>query len=202
MTDHYDKLGVDKTATDADIKRAYRQKARTAHPDKGGDKADFAELANAYEVLKDPQRRLLYDRTGQDEERGPLETAVRNELLNAFRAVLGLTKEGVNVLATVRNMFKNELHKTTEKQGEILRHKNRVQRKRGKITTTATINVVELILDKELLCIEADLANQQYQKELFEACLEELETYSQEVEQPNSESLNRYFNQFQFTFKP
>lgn len=61
-------LGVPRTASDADIKKAYRRLARKHHPDVNpGDSAaqkKFQEIAGAYEVLKDPERRSRYDKTG------------------------------------------------------------------------------------------------------------------------------------------
>ena len=66
--DYYEVLGVDKTASAEDIKKAYRKKAIQYHPDKNpGDKAaeeKFKEAAEAYEVLSDPQKRQRYDQFG------------------------------------------------------------------------------------------------------------------------------------------
>ena len=67
--DYYDILGVEKGADDGAIKKAYRKLALKYHPDKNKD-ADaedkFKELAEAYEVLSDPEKRQLYDRYGHD----------------------------------------------------------------------------------------------------------------------------------------
>ncbi|KAI0969096.1 DnaJ domain-containing protein [Xylaria arbuscula] len=65
-TDYYDLLGVDRTATDDEIKKAYRKKALELHPDRNFSDVDnatrkFAEVQAAYEVLSDPQERAWYD---------------------------------------------------------------------------------------------------------------------------------------------
>jgi molecular chaperone DnaJ len=63
MRDYYDVLGVSPDAGADEIKRAYRQLARRYHPDISGDEraSAFLEVARAYEVLNDPQRRRSYD---------------------------------------------------------------------------------------------------------------------------------------------
>jgi curved DNA-binding protein len=59
--DHYQTLGVAKTATADEIKKAYRKLASQHHPDKGGDTAKFQEIQTAYDTLSDPNKRQEYD---------------------------------------------------------------------------------------------------------------------------------------------
>jgi len=63
--DYYEVLGVSKNASDDEIKKAYRKAAVKFHPDKeGGDEAKFKEINEAYEVLKDGDKRQRYDQFG------------------------------------------------------------------------------------------------------------------------------------------
>mgnify|MGYP002685758193 CR=1 FL=1 len=63
--DYYDILGVSKTASADEVKRAYRKKAHQYHPDKGGDEKKFKEVNEAYQVLGNAQKRAQYDRFGK-----------------------------------------------------------------------------------------------------------------------------------------
>src|SRR5580698_2093775 len=67
-SDYYQTLGIAKGASDEEIKKAYRKLAMQHHPDRNpGDKSaehKFKEISEAYEVLKDEQKRAAYDRFG------------------------------------------------------------------------------------------------------------------------------------------
>ena len=59
--DHYSTLGVTKTSSPDEIKKAYRKLASQHHPDKGGDKAKFQDIQAAYDTLSDTNKRQQYD---------------------------------------------------------------------------------------------------------------------------------------------
>ena len=68
MSDFYTLLGVQREASDGDIKKAYRKLAMEFHPDRNaadGAEAKFKEITEAYEILRDPQKRAAYDRYGK-----------------------------------------------------------------------------------------------------------------------------------------
>jgi curved DNA-binding protein len=82
--DYYETLGVAKTASEAEIKKAFRKLARQYHPDvvkerdKKSAEAKFKEINEAYEVLSDPEKRKKYDTLGADWERGGAQQAPPN----------------------------------------------------------------------------------------------------------------------------
>jgi molecular chaperone DnaJ len=70
MADYYSLLGIPRDASDADLKKAYRKLAMQYHPDRNSGSKEseerFKEITEAYDVLRDPQKRALYDRYGEE----------------------------------------------------------------------------------------------------------------------------------------
>ena len=105
----YDIIGVEPTATDEEIKKAYRKKAMILHPDRNKDDPQanekFQQLSEAYEILKDPEKRKRYDMFGSGEETP--ETPEDVELFEMMTQILGLGRsraapKGNKVSPTIR----------------------------------------------------------------------------------------------------
>jgi curved DNA-binding protein len=65
--DYYELLGVDKDASQEQLKKAYKKQSMQHHPDRGGDEERFKKVNAAYATLKDPQKRQMYDQYGTDD---------------------------------------------------------------------------------------------------------------------------------------
>ncbi|OBS19198.1 hypothetical protein FPOA_10922 [Fusarium poae] len=104
-TCYYELLNVERSATDEEIKRAYRRKALELHPDRNYNDVEnatrrFAEVQTAYEILSDPQERAWYDShrdailSGRDaDEDGGNPTTFRNVRLTSAEEIMGLIRK-------------------------------------------------------------------------------------------------------------
>ena len=79
--DYYSTLGLQRNASEDDIKKAYRKMAMKHHPDRGGDEKTFKQVSEAYEILSDPQKKQMVDmgvdpkaqQAGGPRQQGPFE---------------------------------------------------------------------------------------------------------------------------------
>lgn len=93
----YSALGVEPSASNAEVRRAYRKKAKAAHPDVGGDPEEFHILSTAVAILTDPDRRARYDETGDMQGGASKPESIDQRALQiiaaAFEAVLQSDKD-------------------------------------------------------------------------------------------------------------
>ena len=89
--DYYETLGINRSASDAEIKSAYRKLARKYHPDVNKTKEaeeKFKDINEAYEVLGDKQKRQRYDSLGANWQGGALDLILIKEELRALILVV------------------------------------------------------------------------------------------------------------------
>lgn len=181
---HYENLGVPKDATADQIKRAYRGKARETHPDRGGDADTFAAVADAYDVLRDPQRRLLYDATGQDRQRS-IEDEVQQMLLTMFSAALSADVQ-TDIVAAMRHQINAGGKHLRSEAKRLSKLREKLEKRRSRIKTTAAVNLAHMVIDREVDSINQALASLDHQHVLEKALLKELDAYSDEQEPPKT----------------
>jgi curved DNA-binding protein CbpA len=134
MDDPYKILGVDRTASTEEVRRAYRERAKATHPDvPGGSKEEFRKVQRALTTLADPKKREHYDNTGTDDDGVPDNSDVGaiNILVGFFEAavtefsnVQGADILQVNLIAAAREWL-NESNKALLKQKQQLESKAR-----------------------------------------------------------------------------
>lgn len=104
--DYYEVLGVPRTASEADIKKAYRKLAKKYHPDASSEPGahdKFVEAGEAYEVLSDPQKRATYDQFGGNPQ--GLEGFEHGDPFEAFRSAFGGQRGQDEVFDHILNEF-------------------------------------------------------------------------------------------------
>jgi curved DNA-binding protein len=85
--DYYSTLGIEASANEGDIKSAFRKKAKQMHPDHGGDPDKFRQLQDAYEILKDPNKRRQYDHIHRTVDHGNIHININGENHDIFDEV-------------------------------------------------------------------------------------------------------------------
>lgn len=124
--DYYEILDLNKSASQDEIKKAYRKKALEHHPDKGGDENIFKEIAEAYEYLSDPNKKEIYDKYGhQGQTRQPnFENGNPFDVFEHFFNTSGFgnfsqnqrqPKNGVDLNLTLKLTLEEILNGTTKK---------------------------------------------------------------------------------------
>jgi curved DNA-binding protein CbpA len=173
--DHYETLGVNKDATPAEIKKARRRKAQAIHPDlEGGDESAMAEVNAAFDCLSDPQRRLLYDQTGQDGQRS-VEDEVRNEILAAFADALG--RDASDALKHARQVITGKQNEIKKQRSMALAAEKKLTARREKISVKAGDNLFHLLIDQQLTQLANAIAHCDRGLKVMATALKALETY-------------------------
>jgi len=103
--DHYDTLGVEKNSSAEEIKKAYRGKAKNAHPDSGGSDADMALINGAYAVLCDPARKRDYD-NGGDGDFNTIEAEAEKNYFEIFTCAINCVTDPIheNIVIAMEEM--------------------------------------------------------------------------------------------------
>lgn len=131
MIDLYSTLGIQPDATQDQIKRAFRKKAKSMHPDHGGTTEEFCQLKLAMTVLSDRKRRRHYDRTGEVEDnQNQLDTTTSEALQVIAGLFLNLLLNNSDEYKRINyiNIIKDQLRSTNRELNS--KRKNQVRTNR------------------------------------------------------------------------
>jgi DnaJ family protein C protein 9 len=120
MKDLYSLMGLEKTASQDDIRKSYLKMAVRLHPDKNPDDAtshdNFQSLQKAYAILSDPQKRKIYDQTGDIDSAESLTGEQFDNLYNFYRSQYAKVTEGDIV------SFQNQYRGSASETSDLLQH--------------------------------------------------------------------------------
>lgn len=200
MTNLYDSLGVPKDADRETIRKAYRKRAKQAHPDAGGTPEQFALVKIAHDTLTDDDRRAHYDRTGEFSEKAPDNT--QSEIMNLISRCLDMVlttadqngaletiffKDVVNLIKQqIDELVKKSYSAATDMQQGIELNQRLLKKFRRKHKNDSPDLLAALITGR-VRTYQAGIANQQKQRKIAEKAIEFLKEYSFEIETMNQE---------------
>jgi len=177
----YNKLNITETATEEEIKSAYRKMAKANHPDNGGDTNEFHDINEAYEVLHDPIRRQRYDETGDYSESPPKEskkmTFMNMHIIPLFERATSVDFDFISeATKVIRDIILKGEKQRMQNNAAVERFEQnirRIERKDGE-------NIIKAILTSKVVAINAMTTGIDEELDLIEEVLEEIETYKYE----------------------
>ncbi len=190
--DLYQRLGVSREASSAEIKAAYRNAVRTAHPDRGGDPDEFVLLTAAYNVLHDRDSRKAYDLTGEYGDENPLllQQRVIQHISSMFEQILKdieVSPEEFDIIGAMKHHcagLEDKFAKEETRLSKILTclHKtNRLIKKKGEgrniFSEIAEKRISELMEEYKLIKMQSrDVKRVREELERYESVVELIRT--------------------------
>ena len=195
----YDVLGVDKNATEEELKLAYRKAAKENHTDKGGDNDKMILVNKAYDVLKNPKKKEHYDKTGETEMHG-FDKRFAEVINTIFIKIISEVDVERNDLL---ELFKKNIH------GMLVNGKNEKKKIEDSLVKlekvlerlTAKNNAMMIqVLNNNILGTKNNIAIYDTDISFLEDCLEVLESYHYKFEAPEPTNVFNPMNRGTFTF--
>lgn len=150
--DHYDTLGVPRDASAAEIKKAYRKKAKDAHPDrKGGDNTEMVAINRAKDTLLDDEKRKRYDETGTDDPKPPLQQMAEALIASGFDQVFDSDGElagHINIVQSLLTAFGKELAQAEIEIKKAVVYLERLERKAKRVKARNPASVWANVVDQ------------------------------------------------------
>lgn len=143
----YDILNIKKNASNKDIKKAFKEKAKTTHPDRGGKKGEFEKVKEAYMVLHDPSKRQKYDETGQYEDNPP---NIMGQVSSLFFTVVDGVGDNIDRVDIIEEMLKilnKAINNVTRDEMNVIKKITRTEKLIGRITSDTPRTIFDDIIE-------------------------------------------------------
>jgi curved DNA-binding protein CbpA len=186
--DLYKILGLEKTATKEEISKAFRELAKTHHPDVGGDGELFKAMSHAYSILTNDRAKIAYDQSGTEEPFSPVTKGIEVARSEFFRAISKYKGQAVNY--DLIDEAKKEVNTQIQKARELIANADLAVNNLKKIQKRLKIKkkkkkVPEVLisaLNAQIISIRQDIVRLGEDIEAFKVALEILNQYSFETE--------------------
>ena len=193
--DLYEALNINKSATKEQIKKAYRWKAKGAHPDRGGNAEDFHRISTAYTVLMNDQKKAHYDETGNYNEK------VNNIDQQAFQELFALINKVIseliagnvdviykNVIKTVHAGIKQGIDRTVNIIKDAKKKAKNLEKLKKRFNYTGDkINIVDGVFDQQSKALAIQIKQQEDVRIIGEKMLELLKDYEFRVDEKDQD---------------
>jgi hypothetical protein len=175
---HYETLGVARTASQAEIKRAWRKLSSQYHPDRDtGDAERMAAVNAAYEILGNPERRARYDQTGDSgpsQQEQTMEQKAERALMEVFAQVIELDVDPVQEL---RHSFEDAIQEAETAINKSQTSIKKLEKRRAKVTVKKGDNIFVMLIDGKVSSLKSSIERCKEQKEIAGAALKLLSDY-------------------------
>lgn len=175
----YNTLNVNPDDDQADIKKAYRKAAASAHPDReGGDAEKFHEIRLAYEVLSDPERRQRFDETGETEQQRTTQSMAEVRLVQLFNTVIQQESFNGDIIGNCRQYINDAIRQTKAQLSKLNLKREKLEKQLGRIKTDGDHNLYEQILSDTIAGIVRNIEAGDAELALLNDVSELVENYS------------------------
>ncbi len=183
--DPYKELGIDRDATPDEIRRAYRNRARSTHPDHGGDSSAFHHVRQAYLLLSDKDARARYDETGYAGQQESTSRQYRMEqaaLSTVGSALLAAIDSDAVPDRDILEAASSDLEQQVNGISGNLRILKQLLKRYKKLRKAITyngegINIAQLVLQVRIAEVAKEIERYELDLEVYELALEKLEEY-------------------------
>lgn len=190
MFDPYEMLGVARDADKKAVRKAYIKKAKTMHPDAGGDNESFRQLVLAYQVLSDDDRRARYDSTGTIDEQsiGQEQAAILNLFAGYLDRIIGAGASAFtqDCVKLIRDGLNQEITALTGQMEQIKTAAAQVEKLRARFKVKAGRNILGDMLAEKARQIAAGKAQTKANIAIRKKAIEQLKdaTFDFDAPQP------------------